>query len=320
MKKNLVILNLFILFLVSCVSSGEQKTVLDFVGKQSLEFKPEYNVIHAFTTDSTIEGEKNGPIAKLFGVKDDFKWEDHSTSKVSKEDLNDIWSEIIQEGKGTIHSSNDPDYSFDIKLGVVHATIQMHSPMNMDFLGFSLFELRVMDKSSRLIHEKTFKIFGLWNGNGMGRIDGPIEMGYSYPNHAIVKLGLYDIVSYIFKKDFLTTKSGGVQTFNHGYGENHPAKFFIAAKPVKPDGDKKWIYKEKDTILVYMKYLMGEEYASIEELTKKNVKTNRWFPVWQEAFGDYQIPVVAKIAHELKWPYFPENIDPDKIEIPKAHN
>ena len=313
MKNKLLTLILLIILLSSgCVSTGKKATVLDFIDQKEIDFKPYYNVVHNYKTDSIIPLKKSGPIGKLFGVPRTMKWEEMYSSRVSEEELKKIWHHIQEESNGVIINSSNPDYYFDIELKAVYSSwLSRFNPMDIDCIGFSLFKLTVTDHNSNYVHGKTFKVFGVWNSNGMS-IKGPLEMGYRYPNLAIAKLGLYDVLSYIRKGEFLTEKSWGTKVINHDLPNKHPELLLLSLNPFPKDGEKRF-YNLQDAMWAYARFIMGEdEYVSSEDIINaykgKDDTLSQLVESWFESDPE-KVKILMKMAHQLRWPHFPELLE-----------
>lgn len=301
MKKSLLLVAVFfVMNLVGCGSTGKTLSIENFTDIKPLGYEIQFNAINNFKTESQI-GKNTLPFRK----SDYFKWEEVISAKITDQDFNNIWNEIKAQDKQFLSNTNSPKYIVNIELCAVMTGLNKRNPVNLEWHGFSLFKVNILDKQSQNIHDKLFKIYGFWTGNGMGSVKGPADMGYSYPNKAIVRLGLYDILSYICREDFLNNSSGGIELFEHIEPGMKPTVAvedlpFLYHKPAEFIFKKNY-YNEGYGALIYSKFIMGED------LEQKDLQT---------AFGinQYEVLGALKLGHDRKWPYFPPKISVKELK------
>lgn len=276
----------FLFFVTGCSGTGKSISIHDYPEIKKTSAQVQFYAVNSFKTDSKI-----GKVNASFTDSESVKWEQTLVARMTDNDFEKMWSELRNQNPELFNRKENPQYIAKIELAAIMTGLDTISPRSLFWHGYSLYKVSVFDDTSKLIHEKFIKIYGLWRGNGLGSVKGPAKMGYSYPNKAIAKLGLYDAVAYICRGDFLSKESGGIELITH-IPKGLKPKRVVEELPFLSEEKSQSFYKPIFGALIYSKYIMAEKITT------------------QDLAGmEFNIQAAAKLGFEKNWPYFPKNLD-----------
>ncbi len=280
MKIQKILIVIVALILCGCGGLGNKVSVKNYNDIEPLNYNAQFNVNNS---PQNASKQKNNPFINT-----------------STNDLSDIWNDVSRDSK-IKNSVDNPKYIFNIfLLATLPDGFFRYSMSDTDYHGGALFLLEVNDNNNRQIHKKIFKIYGLWNSNGMGS-NGPATMGMFGTSKAMIKVGLYDILAYICRGDFSKTGNSGTESINHilsGMKVRIPEIKVIYEKSSVLS--QKYIseYTPYGVALVYFRYIMAEDIQSEEQLSH--------IP-WKEGSKIAKL-WTARIAYSKGYPYFPPQL------------
>lgn len=227
------------------------------------------------------------------------------SGRISETYLGEIWNEVSIDTVPENNPAVQPEYIFNIDLiGIVFQYYKKGFSMSDRSNVGVLYNLEVYDQQHSRVHQKLFKIYGLWL-NESGFVKGPLELKMgTHPMEATLKLGLCDIINYICGNDFSTTDSGGIVNVSHtppGYDFSiFPESVFNNNMIEKALLDTPQTYYVKSgASILYFKFIMGETIDSVHDLYPSP---------WSEDPERYVLRT-AKLAYDKKWPLFPKDLD-----------
>ncbi len=281
---------LFFVLLYGCGTMGNPVSLKSFQDIKALPYKIKINV-------SVVNHDKDSPWANSPFYVDD------SLFKIDNEELLDIWNSILIEKIPLRLDEKNPKYIFDIELyGTMYGCHTTPLDGN-DYHGGSIYHLTVRDSSNQMIYNNYFMIYGYWKSKGI-TAKGPGVLTATGARIPAVKLGLYDILSFICREDFLNKKTEKIERIDHilpGTVPHMPGNAVIFNYEIQVTDNS--YYNKANVSVVYFRYMMGND-IKIRDLKPSP---------WKE--GSYnQILQVAKIAHHKKWPMFPKNLDVSSVK------
>ncbi|GAB6147448.1 hypothetical protein [Desulfocicer niacini] len=282
---------LFFVFFYGCGTMGTPVSLKNYQDIKALPYKIKINI-------SVVNHDKDSSWANS-----PFYY-DNPIDGIDSEELLDIWNSILLESIPVRFDEKNPKYTFDIELyGTMRASYVTSFDGN-NYHGGSIYHLTVRDSSNKNIYNNYFMIYGYWKVKGL-TVKGPGVLTSTGARIPVVKLGLYDILSFICREDFLKKTTEKVERIDHilpGMVPHMPGHAVIFEYEIQVTDDL--YYDNANVSAVYFRYIMGND------IEIGDLKPSPW------KGGSYrQILQVAKIAQYKKWPMFPKNLDVSSLKI-----